>query len=86
MERFHSRGQQLCTFIAIKENFLHKKKVQLSGLVWDTNVASVSLFWPEHQYGGRDVMWKRWNLQNIPTVHFDKIPTLSQHNLKMTSW
>ena len=55
MERFHSRGQQLCTFIAIKEIFLHKKKVQLSGLVWDTNMAAVSLFWPEHQYGGPDV-------------------------------
>ena len=66
--------------------FLHKKKVQLSGLVWDTNMAAVSLFWPEHQYGGCDVMWKRWDLQNIPTVHFDKIPTQSQHNLKMTSW
>ena len=55
MERFHSRGQQLCTFIAIKEIFLHKKKVQLSGLVWDTNMAAVSLFWREHQYGGPDV-------------------------------
>ena len=42
MERFHSRGQQLCTFIAIKEIFLHKKKVQLSGLVWDTNMVDVT--------------------------------------------
>ena len=56
MERFHSRGQQLRTFIATKEIFLHKKKVQLSGLIWDTNMAAVSLFWREHQYGGRDVM------------------------------
>ena len=58
MERFHSRGQQLCTFIAIKGIFLHKKKVQLSGLVWDTNMAAVSLWRhvetvgsPKHSHG-----------------------------------
>jgi len=56
MERFQSRGQQLCTFIATKEICLHKKKVQPSGLVWDTNMAAVSLFWREHQFGGRGVM------------------------------
>ena len=45
IEPFHSRGQQLCKFIGVKEKFLHKKSLTPTGLVWDTNMTAVSLFW-----------------------------------------
>ena len=40
MERFHSRGQYLeCNFIA------HEKGSIPTWLVWNSNMAAVSLFW-----------------------------------------
>ena len=61
-----------------KRNFLHKKKVRLSGLVWDTNMAAVSLFWREHQYGGPDVTWKRWLSKTFPRCISTKyLPSLN---------
>ena len=46
MERFHSRGHELCKFIrGKKRKVLHRKRVQLpQNLVWDTNMAAILLF------------------------------------------
>ena len=41
---FHSRDQQLCKFIGTKRGFYIKKGSTHTGLVWDTNMAFVSLF------------------------------------------
>ena len=43
MERFHSRDQYLCKFIGTKESVYIKNCSTPTGLVWDTNMASVSL-------------------------------------------
>jgi len=47
IERFHSRGQQLCKFIGTKESFYIRKEFNSTpkGLVWYTNMAAISLFW-----------------------------------------
>ena len=46
MERFHSLGHELCKFIGKKRKILHRKRFQLpQNLVWDTNMATVKLFW-----------------------------------------
>ena len=45
IERFHSGVQHLCKFIN-KRKSLHKKRVQfLSGLIWNTKMAAISLCW-----------------------------------------
>ena len=46
IERFHSRDQHLCKFIGTKESVYMKKKSSTPrGLVWNTNLATVSLCW-----------------------------------------
>ena len=45
IERFHSRGQHLCKFIGTKESVCIRKSSTPKGLVWNTNMAAVSLFW-----------------------------------------
>ena len=45
IELFHSSGQQLCKFIGTDESFYMRRRLKLSGLVWDTNMAAVSLYW-----------------------------------------
>ena len=45
IDRFHSRGQHLCKFIGTKESVYIRKEFNSTGLVWDTNMAAVSLFW-----------------------------------------
>ena len=45
MECFHSRGQHLCKFIGTKESVYIRKEFNSHGMVWDTNMAAVSLFW-----------------------------------------
>ena len=42
---FQSRGHQLCKFIATKESFKWEKCSSLTGKVWYTKIAVVSLFW-----------------------------------------
>ena len=53
---FHSRGQRLCKFIGMKESVYIRKEFnshrtgleQKNGrrfIVWETNMAAVSLFW-----------------------------------------
>ena len=42
---FHSRDQQLCKFIRTKEIVYIRKEFNSTGLVWDTNMAAISLFW-----------------------------------------
>ena len=44
VECFHSRVQHLCKFIEQKEAFAKEKSSTPRGLVWDTNMATVSLF------------------------------------------
>ena len=44
-KRFHWRGQQLCKFIVTKKSFQIRRKFNFHGLVWNTNMAAVSLFW-----------------------------------------
>jgi len=59
IERFHSRGQQLAMQIYWnKRKCLQKKRVQLDriGLAHQHGRRFIVL---EHQYGCRDVMWKR---------------------------
>lgn len=62
IERFQSRGRLLCKFIEKKKalKVLHQKIVQLV-LVWETNMATYSLFWVNensNHYGGREAMSK----------------------------
>ena len=46
MERFHSLCQHLCKFIGTKGSVcIRKESSTPTGLLWDTNVAAVSLFW-----------------------------------------
>ena len=45
IDRFHSRGQHLCKFIGTKESVYIRKEFNSTGLVWNTNMAAVSLFW-----------------------------------------
>ena len=45
IDRFHSRGQHLCKFIGTKESVYIRKEFNSTGLVWDTNMVAVSLFW-----------------------------------------
>ena len=45
IECFHSRGQHICKFIGTKERVCIRKSSTPRGLVWDTNMAAVSLFW-----------------------------------------
>ena len=47
IERIHSRDQHLCKFMGTKESFYIRK---------ESNSYRICL---EHQYGRRDVMWKR---------------------------
>ena len=48
--RFHSRGKHLCKFVRTKESVYIIKSSTPTGLVWNTNMAAVSLFgtpiWP----------------------------------------
>ena len=43
--RFHSRGENLCKFIGKMKAFTQEKSSTPTGLVWNTNMAAVSLFW-----------------------------------------
>ena len=43
-KRFHWRGQQLCKFIVTKKSFQIRRKSNFHRLVWNTNMAAVSLF------------------------------------------
>ena len=54
-EGFHSRGQQLCKLIGTKESFTFyiSKSSTPRGLVWNTNMAAVLLFWNTNTV----VMW-----------------------------
>ena len=45
IERFYSRGQQLCKFIGTKESVCIRKSSTPTGLVWDTNMIAVSMSW-----------------------------------------
>ena len=48
IECFHSPGQHLCKFVRTKESICIRKKYNSGSpreLVWDTNMAAVSLFW-----------------------------------------
>ena len=58
IDRFHSRGQQLCKFIGTKESFYTRKEFNSHriGLVHQNGRRFIVLV---HQYGRRDVMWKR---------------------------
>ena len=55
IDRFHSRGQQLCKFIGTKESFYIRKEFNPHriGLVHQNGRRFVVLV---HQYGRRDVM------------------------------
>ena len=71
IERFHSRGQQLCKFIGTKEGVCIRKELKSTGLVWDTNMAAVSLFgtpiWPPWRHvktlysNVPCQIWTRWS-------------------------
>ena len=41
IERFHSRGQQLCKFIEIKESFYIREDSTPTGFVWNINMAAI---------------------------------------------
>ena len=58
IERFHSRGQQLCKFIGTKESAYIRKEFNSlrTRLEHQHGFLFIVL---EHQYGLRDVMWKR---------------------------
>ena len=45
IECFHSRDQHLRIFIGTKEIICIRKEFNSHGLVWDTNMAAISLFW-----------------------------------------
>ena len=55
IDRFHSRGQQLCKFIGTKESFYIRKEFNSHriGLVHQNGRRFIDLV---HQYGRRDVM------------------------------
>ena len=59
VERFHSRGQQLCKFIGTKRKFLHKKKKQYQKDWFGTPTWAPLYYLLVQSYGCRDVMWKR---------------------------
>ena len=56
IERFHSRGQHLCKFIGTKESVCIRKEFKTIVLAHQHGRRFIVL---EHQFGGRDVMWKR---------------------------
>ena len=45
IERFHSRGQHLCKFIGTKGMVCIRKSSTPKGLIWNINMATVSVFW-----------------------------------------
>ena len=45
IECFHPRGQHLCKLLEQKKAFAQEKSSTPTGLVLDTNMAAVSLFW-----------------------------------------
>ena len=55
IEYFHSRGQHICKFIGTKESVYIRKEFNSTGLVWDTNMAAVTLFWDTNM-AARDAM------------------------------
>ena len=57
IERFHSHGQQPCKLIGTKESL--KKFNSPTGLVWDTNMAAVLLFWI-HTNVATVTFWKHY--------------------------
>ena len=55
IECFHSLGQHICKFIGTKESVYIRKEFNSTGLVWDTNMAAVTLFWDTNM-AARDAM------------------------------
>ena len=58
VDRFQSRGQQLCKLLGIKESFNMGKEFNSRRICFCTK-AWPSLHCLVHKYGRRDVMWKR---------------------------
>ena len=58
IERFHSRDKHLCKFIATKENVYIRKEFN-SQRIFSVHQHGRRFVVLEHQYGRRDVMWKR---------------------------
>ena len=70
IERFHSRGQHLCKFIATKESVCIRKESNShrTGLEQQHGHRFIVL---EHQYGRRDVMWKH-SIDSIHRQHYSE--------------
>ena len=45
IERFHARGRQACKVIGTKESVHARKELNATGLVWNTNMIAISLFY-----------------------------------------
>ena len=58
IERFYSRGQHLCKFIGTKESVYIRKEFN-SQRIFLVDQHGRRFIVLEHQYGRRDVMWKR---------------------------
>ena len=58
IERFYSRGQYLCKFIGTKERIYIRKGFD-SQRIFQVHHHGRRFIVLEHQYGSRDVMWKR---------------------------
>jgi len=54
IERFHSHGQELHTFIGVQESVYVKKSSAPTGMIWYTNMTTITLF--GNQYGRQYVM------------------------------
>ena len=74
IERFHSRGKHLCKFIGTKESVYIRKDFN-SQRIFSVHQHGRRFIVLEHQYGRRDVMWKRtispwrqsrWNATRAP--------------------
>ena len=59
IERFHSRDQLLCKFIGTEESVYIRKEFN-STRICSVNQHGRRFIVLEHQYGRRDVMWKRF--------------------------
>ena len=49
-------NSEMAYFYQDKVKVLHKKGYTPTGMVWNTDIAAVSLIFLEQQYGGRDAL------------------------------
>ena len=81
VERFHSRGQQLCKFIGTKRKFLHKKKKQYQKDWFGTPA------WPPLYCFGTAI-WRSWRNVKTPykSVFSYKVEWILGYSWEVKRW